>query len=177
MKIYSISRSFVASVAAMFFVFASNNVIAQSNVQHTYFTDKTNTAIKGYDVVAYFTDGKPLAGNPEFTHEWKGAKWQFVSAEHRDAFKAAPEKYAPEYGGYCAWGMTKGYKASTEPSAWKIVNGKLYLNYNNDVQQAWAKDIPGMIRAADAEWQKKFAEKPAPKPDAAKSEADKKETR
>lgn len=125
----------------------------------SYNVDKSGVAIKGYDVVAYFTDGKPMEGKPEFAIDWKGAKWYFISAEHRDIFKVSPEKYVPEYGGYCAWGMTKGYKAAVEPSAWKIVGQKLYLNYNADVQKSWSKDIQGMIKTADEQWQKKFAEK------------------
>ncbi len=143
-------------LAAWMLVLTASSLFAQN----PYNVDKAGVAIKGYDVVAYFSDGKPAQGKVEFTHEWHGAKWQFTSAEHRDAFKAAPEKYAPEYGGFCAWGMTKGYKASVEPTAWKIVNNKLYLNYNAEVQQSWSKEVSSMIRTADEQWSKKFATMP-----------------
>jgi YHS domain-containing protein len=109
-------------------------------------------AIKGYDPVAYFTDEKPVAGKPEFGYDWMGAKWLFSSAEHRDAFAKEPEKYAPQYGGYCAYGVSQGYAVKIEPDAWTIVNGKLYLNYDRGVQKTWEKDIPGYIAKADKNW-------------------------
>jgi len=109
-------------------------------------------AIKGYDAVAYFTDSKPVEGNSDFTFEWNGAKWRFANAEHLTAFKAAPEKYTPQYGGYCAWAVSQGYTAGIDPAAWKIVEGKLYLNYNTDVQKKWSNDIPGNVGKADKNW-------------------------
>ena len=109
-------------------------------------------AIQGYDPVAYFTEGKPVKGKPEFSHQWKGAAWRFASAANRDRFAAAPEKYAPQYGGYCAYGVASGYAVKTEPDAWSVVDGKLYLNYDRSVQASWVKDIPGYIRKADANW-------------------------
>ena len=109
-------------------------------------------AINGYDPVAYFTDGKPVDGSDDFTHDWNGATWRFASAEHRDMFAADPEKYAPQYGGYCAWAVSQGYTASTDPTAWKIVDDKLYLNYSVGVQQRWVKDIPGNIAKGDKNW-------------------------
>ena len=112
-------------------------------------------AIKGYDPVAYFTDNKPAKGDSQFAHEWNGAKWQFASAEHRELFKADPEKYAPQFGGYCAWAVSQNYTANTDPeTAWKIVNGKLYLNYSRDVQKKWEGDVPGNIIKAEANWPK-----------------------
>ena len=110
-------------------------------------------AIKGYDPVAYHTDGKPVEGSNHFELKWKDAKWRFASTEHRDLFKANPEKYAPRYGGYCAWAISRGYTASVDPeNAWTIFEGKLYLNYNVEVKEKWAKDIPGNIKKADANW-------------------------
>ena len=109
-------------------------------------------AIRGYDPVAYFTEGKPVKGKTEFTHQWKGATWRFASAANRERFAAAPEKYAPQYGGYCAYGVASGYTVKTEPDAWSVVEGKLYLNYDRNVQASWVKDIPGYIRKADANW-------------------------
>ena len=109
-------------------------------------------AIRGYDPVAYFTDGRPVKGSPQFTHQWRGATWHFASAENRDRFAAAPEKFAPQYGGYCAYGVAQGYAVSIDPAAWSIVDGKLYLNYSRSVREDWNKDIPGYIRKANANW-------------------------
>ncbi len=109
-------------------------------------------AIRGYDPVAYFTQSKPVKGTPELKYAWKGADWHFASKENLDAFKADPEKYAPQYGGYCAYGTSSGYKAPTEAGAWTIVDNKLYLNYNRKVKETWSKDTPGYIKKADANW-------------------------
>lgn len=109
-------------------------------------------AIRGHDPVAYFTDGKPTKGSDQHTFEWKGEKFKFASAENLARFKGDPEKYAPQYGGYCAYAVSQGYTASTVPEAWTIVDGKLYLNYSLGVQKRWRKDIPGHIAAADKNW-------------------------
>lgn len=109
-------------------------------------------AINGYDPVAYFEEGAPVEGSSDFEHEWNGAAWRFANAENRDRFAADPEAYAPQYGGYCAWAVSQGYTASTDPAAWKIVDGKLYLNYSADVQKRWQSDEAGNIAKADANW-------------------------
>ena len=109
-------------------------------------------AIRGYDPVAYFTAGEPTRGSDEFTAEWQGATYRFASAENQAKFKADPEAYAPQYGGYCAYAVSYGSTASTDPEAWKIVDGKLYLNYSKSVQKRWEKDVPGFISKADANW-------------------------
>lgn len=109
-------------------------------------------AIRGTDPVAYFTEGRPVEGSSDFTADWNGAEWRFVSAENRDKFVATPEAYAPQYGGFCAWAVSQGYTASTDPDAWRIVDGKLYLNYSLGVQKQWEGDIPGNISKADANW-------------------------
>jgi YHS domain-containing protein len=109
-------------------------------------------AVDGTDVVAYFTQGAPVAGDAAFAHEYMGATWLFSSAENRDAFAADPQAYAPQYGGYCAYAASKGGIASTVPEAWTIVDGKLYLNFSVTVQGIWAQDIPGNIARADANW-------------------------
>ena len=110
-------------------------------------------AIKGYDPVAYHKKGEPVKGSGQHEIEWKGAKWRFASAAHRDLFASDPEKYAPRYGGYCAWAVSQGYTASVDPvNAWNIVDGKLYLNYNVEIKEKWEKDIPGHIQQADANW-------------------------
>ena len=116
------------------------------------FFNSDGLAIQGYDPVAYFNEGKPVYGRDEFTHEHAGATWRFASAANRDAFAAEPARYAPQYGGYCAWAVSQGYTASTDPAAWHIEDGKLYLNYSKSVQSRWAKDIPGHITKADANW-------------------------
>jgi YHS domain-containing protein len=109
-------------------------------------------AIKGYDPVAYFTAAKPTKGSSDHTFEWNGAKWHFASAANKDLFAAAPEKYAPQYGGYCAWAVSNGYTAPIDPDAWRIVEGKLYLNYNAEVRTKWQQDVPGNIQKADKHW-------------------------
>lgn len=112
----------------------------------------SNGAIDGYDVVAYFIDAKPIKGDVQFNHEWEGATWYFASAKHRDLFKANPTQYAPAFGGFCAYGVSKGYKVKIEAEAWDIVDGVLYLNYNMETQQHWKKERPGYIAAAKNNW-------------------------
>ena len=110
-------------------------------------------AIEGYDPVAYFTEERPVEGQSEFEAEWNGATWRFASAENRERFVEDPEAYAPAYGGFCAWAVAeRGELYSVDPHAWKIVDGTLYLNFNQDIQRRWERDIPGFIRAADAKW-------------------------
>ena len=96
--------------------------------------------------------GRPVEGSADHTLEYKGAEWRFVSAKNREAFQQNPERYAPQYGGYCAWAVAQGSTAKGDPLNWKIVNGKLYLNYNTDIQTRWEKDIPANIRSADRKW-------------------------
>jgi YHS domain-containing protein len=109
-------------------------------------------AVGGYDAVAYFKANRPVQGKAEFSTEYKGATWRFSSAENLTAFKADPAAYAPQYGGYCAWAVSQNYTASGDPNVWKIVGGKLYLNYDRSVQTTWEKDIPGNIAKADKNW-------------------------
>ncbi|OHD67909.1 MAG: hypothetical protein A2W19_06570 [Spirochaetes bacterium RBG_16_49_21] len=113
-----------------------------------------NVAIKGYDPVAYFKVGKALKGDKSIAFAWRGANWHFTTRENRDMFAAAPEKYAPQYGGYCAWAMSEARKAQTDPEVWKIVDGKLYLNCSRAAMEKWEKDIPGNIKKADENWRK-----------------------
>jgi len=116
-------------------------------------------AIKGYDTVAYFTAGKALKGSESFTFPWHGMTWHFSTKENRDLFAAGPEKYAPQYDGYCAWAMTEARKAVTDPEVWKIVDNKLYLNCSATAFEKWSRDIPGNIKKADANWLKMHGEK------------------
>jgi YHS domain-containing protein len=116
--------------------------------------DAEGVTLKGYDPVAYFTDEAPVKGNKEFQYEWHGAKWLFSSQEHLVMFRENPEKYAPRYGGYCAYAVSRKTTADIDPEAWAIVDGKLYLNLNKDVQTIWNKDRPGYIKKADQNWPK-----------------------
>ena len=116
------------------------------------FFERNGVAISGYDLVAYFDEKRPVKGVPEFRAEFRGSTFQFISAAHRDAFAADPEKFSPQYGGYCAYGTAKGYKAKIDPEAFTVVQGKLYLNYSDAVQTRWLSDIPGYIEKADVNW-------------------------
>lgn len=127
---------------------------AQAKSPEIYTGLLSSTAVGGYDPVAYFTDGKPVAGKSEFTHQWKGVTWRFATEKNRDLFKAKPETYAPQYGGYCAWAVSQGYTAKGDPNHWKIVDGKLFLNYDASVQRNWEKDIPGHVTNANRNWPK-----------------------
>lgn len=109
-------------------------------------------AVHGYDVVAYFTQGAPVEGVDAYTAEYQGATYRFANAEHRDLFAAAPQRYAPAYGGYCAFGTAQGRKFDGDPEAWTIHNDTLYLNLNTNVRSRWQKDIPGYVRGADNNW-------------------------
>jgi len=112
----------------------------------------SGVAIEGTDPVAYFADRKPVKGSRKFSFKWKGATWQFVSAENLARFKATPEKYEPQYGGFCAYAVSEGYTAAIDPEAWSIIGGKLYLNYSKSVKQLWSQDIPGRIRKGNTNW-------------------------
>lgn len=125
---------------------------AQADKDPVYTKFLSSTAVDGYDPVSYFIEGKPVEGSDAYETEYNGATWRFTSAAHRDAFIANPAKYAPQYGGYCAWAVSQGYTAKGDPQHWRIVDDKLYLNYNSDVQQKWAADISGHITAADGNW-------------------------
>jgi hypothetical protein len=109
-------------------------------------------AINGYDPVAYFTEGQPVRGAVEIAHDWNGATWRFATAANRDAFAAEPEAFAPQYGGYCAYAVANGYTARTDPDAFTVHDGKLYLNFNRRIRSRWERDIPGYVRQADANW-------------------------
>jgi YHS domain-containing protein len=114
--------------------------------------DKYGAAVKGFDVVAYFDAGEPVRGLPEIDYEWNGAVWHFSNHKNLSLFRGDPEKYAPRYGGYCAFAVSRGYTADIDPEAWTVVDGKLYLNYNKKYRKRWAKDIPGNIKKADGNW-------------------------
>jgi len=125
----------------------------------TYTPFASNVAVSGYDTVAYFTAGKPTKGDDAIIATYKGATYRFANVANRDAFLANPAKYAPQYGGYCAWAVGHGYTAKSDPTAWKIVGGKLYLNYNADIQKKWVADEPNQIASADKNWPKVLVKK------------------
>lgn len=126
-------------------------VAAMAAQPQIYTAPFTNVAVGGYDTVSYFT-GKPVKGSAQFQTTWKGATWQFANAADLAKFKANPSAYAPQYGGYCAWALAQNRTAKGDPMFWKVVGGKLYLNYDAGVQAKWAKDIPGFIKKADSYW-------------------------
>mgnify|MGYP003575532322 CR=1 FL=1 len=121
--------------------------------QHEVFS-KSNEAIRGYDPVAYFKESMPVKGKKEFSYSWKGGIWLFSNQENLNDFKNNPEKFAPQFGGYCAYGVADGHKASTSPDAWTVFDDKLYLNYNQDVRELWRKDQSGYIKKAHENWPK-----------------------
>ncbi len=114
----------------------------------------SNEALRGYDTVAYFTEGKPVEGFDQFSYDYMGAVWKFSSQDHLDMFKANPEAYAPQYGGYCAWAVAQGDTASAEPDLWTIHDGKLYLNYSRRINERWKANMLQFIQQADENWPK-----------------------
>lgn len=109
-------------------------------------------AVHGYDVVAYQTLGQPTLGLAKFAASHGAAIYRFASEANLAAFKADPEKYVPAYGGYCAYGVSVGAKFDGDPTYWKVVDGKLYLNLDGDIQKLWLKDVPGAIAKATTNW-------------------------
>lgn len=116
------------------------------------FYSNKGAAIGGYDTVAYFTLGKPVRGKPDIAVMWKGALWLFSTRENREIFEANPRAYAPQYGGYCAYGMSKGRAAGTDPEAWKIVDGKLYLIHNRSYMKVWSGESSQYIASGNENW-------------------------
>jgi enamine deaminase RidA (YjgF/YER057c/UK114 family) len=118
--------------------------------------DELRLSIGGYDPVAYFTDGKPVQGKPEFEHVWHRLRWRFSSGEHRELFTRDPKQYAPQYDGYCAMGASadeEAHKDTVDPEAWAIVDGKLYLTHNRHWMEVWRENAQGHIRQADRDWE------------------------
>jgi len=123
---------------------------AAAATPEVYATD--GVAINGYDPVAYFTQSAPVEGDAAFTSAYNGATWRFSSAEHKAMFDAEPAKFAPQYGGWCAYAVSKGSTATTSPNAWTVHDDKLYLNFNRVVRGIWGRDIPGNVALADGNW-------------------------
>jgi YHS domain-containing protein len=146
-------RSLLAGSSALLFSLASRAAQPPVNtLKNSIFGGRTDTAINGYDTVAYFTANKAVMGKDAYSLDWMGAKWKFASQANLDLFKANPEKYAPQYGGYCAYGVAQGYLVKVEPEQFTVRDGKLYLNYDADVQAMWLKDPAGYIKTADTQF-------------------------
>ena len=111
-----------------------------------------NVAIKGYDPVAYFTMDKAVKGKKSHAFQWRGASWHFSMQEHLEMFAEEPEKYAPQYGGYCAYAVAENDTANIDPTEFTVYDGKLYLNYNHKINKKWLADKDGYIREADKHW-------------------------
>ncbi|KEI69755.1 hypothetical protein GV64_02480 [Endozoicomonas elysicola] len=134
----------------LFLLVVSAPSFADKHIYTGWFSSK---AVSGYDTVAYFTQEKPVKGSAKYKFEYLDVEWYFSSEKHLNLFKENPEKYMPQYGGYCAWAVAaKKQRAPGDPKYWKIVDNKLYLNYDSSVQETWLKDIPGFIKAADQHW-------------------------
>ena len=132
-----------------FSLLLSTNALALDPVYTGFFSDK---AIKGYDTVAYFTENKPVKGSTDYSFEYKGATWLFASQENLELFKDSPEKYEPQYGGYCAYAVSQNTTASIKPELFTIHDGKLYLNYNQSINDKWLKQKVSFIEDADKNW-------------------------
>ncbi|MCU0325470.1 MAG: YHS domain-containing protein [Spirosomaceae bacterium] len=130
------------------FLLVSGSLMAQDKAVY----QKNGFALNGIDPVAYFTESKPVEGKENFSFDWNNAKWLFSSQANLDLFKANPAKYAPQFGGYCAYGVSENHKSPTDPNAWTIVEDKLYLNYSKKVKELWSKDIPTRIQRANELW-------------------------
>lgn len=122
---------------------------ADSAIYTKFFSD---LAVSGYDTVAYFEEAKAVKGDENFTINYKGAVWQFKNQANLDAFTRTPDKYAPQYGGYCAWAVAHDNTAKGDPEQWHIHQGKLYLNYNKEIRDKWLQDKDALIKQADSHW-------------------------
>jgi len=145
MNLSSILKRFAALVA---FTVSVGSYAADVQIN----TDSNDLAVGGYDAVSYFSRSGPEKGSAKYTASYKDAIYHFSSASNRDAFRAAPEKYAPQFGGYCAMGVALNQKLPVDPMAWRVVDGKLYLNLNKQVQKKWLEDVPGNIETAERNW-------------------------
>jgi YHS domain-containing protein len=145
-------RNIIKRCSILFILTMCGIWICSINVQAGEFFERNNLAIDGYDPVAYFTERRPVKGSSEFHSDFQGSTFQFVSASHRDAFAEDPSKYVPQYGGFCAYGTAKGYKAVIDPAAFTVVGDKLYLNYSEAVRTRWLSDVPSYLQKADANW-------------------------
>ena len=155
-------RSVIRNLTAVAFAFALGLGLAgsaQAQSKMLLNLDKSDLAVQGYDVVAFFTDNKPVKGNPQFTSSNGGATYRFASAEHKAAFDKEPAKYVPQFGGYCAYGVSKGSLVSIEPDAFQVVGGRLLLQYDKGIRDKFNKDAAGNLTKADGNWPGLLAKK------------------
>jgi YHS domain-containing protein len=117
-------------------------------------TSEDGLAVKGYDVLSYFDQKSPMKGDPKYSYQYNGAKYNFVSRQHLDLFAKSPEAYLPQYGGYCALGTSMGHKADIDPESWAVIDGKLYLNSGKRAQKLFNNDPHSAIKQADENWAK-----------------------
>ena len=128
-------------------------LISQSNTTNNpVFYQRNGVAIKGTDTVAYFTEGKAVKGDKKYSYKWGNTTWWFKNQQNRDLFAQNPEKYAPQFGGFCAWAVSQNYTAAIDTEAWSIVDGKLYLNYSKSVRRTWSQDTRGNIINGNRNW-------------------------
>ncbi len=123
-------------------------------------TDPSGLAVRGYDAVAFFAEEAAIQGSPAFEYTWNGAKWLFATAENLEKFKADPSAFAPQFGGYCSYAVSHGYTADGDPQTWKIVDRKLYLNYNQEAKEAWEKNQDNFIKDGEKNWKDFQTKKP-----------------
>ena len=143
-----LSRVIKSAVAVSAMTLSSLNFAADIDMS----ADANDVAIGGYDTVSYFTDGTPTHGSGQYTATYKNTIYQFSSAENRNTFRANPSHYAPQYGGFCAMGVALEKKLVVDPTAWRIVDNKLYLNLNKAVQKKWLSDVPAHLETAEDNW-------------------------
>lgn len=150
---------FLVALSLVFFSATSLLAAPPINLDKpSFFGGKYSYALDGYDPVSYFSETGPAKGSKNHTAEHQGVTWLFKTEENKQAFLADPEAYKPQYGAYCAWAASQGYLAAGNPKVWRIVEGKLYLNYDKSVARDWIKDIPGFIELADKNFPTLIAE-------------------
>ncbi len=154
MSFFRTSGTFARRLTAGLVMLAAAGVVeaAGQDAAPRFNANRAGVVAGGYDVVAYFVDQKPVRGNPAIAHTWLGATFHFATTEHRDAFAKAPEKYAPQFGGFCAWAVSRNYTADIDPEAWTVANGRLFLNYSKRVQETWLQNRDANIAKGDANW-------------------------
>lgn len=143
----AINKLFVIFISSI--LFSSTTILARDLINTSFFNDE---ALSGYDPVAYFTMGIPVKGKKAFKFTYREASWYFNTQDNLEKFKLNPSKYAPQYGGYCAWAVAQGYTADGNPENWTIYGDKLYLNYNNNIQNKWLNNVKQFVSEADQKW-------------------------
>jgi YHS domain-containing protein len=145
----TIQLTFIGLMSFILLLSSGQVLAADPPIYTGFFSEK---AVSGYDTVAYFTDNKAVKGKKKYTYKYMEAVWYFKNQKNLDIFKASPNKYAPQYGGYCAWSVSEGNNASGDPKQWTIVNDKLYLNYDQEIQDRWLGNRDAFIIKADKNW-------------------------